>query len=231
MSPLSSAQQAVLRSGAWFASLPPALQAELFELANRVPVAQGLRLFARGDAPDGLYGVLSGAMRITAVSAQGKEAILALVEPPQWFGEIALFDGQARTHDAWAEADTELVHLSQDALHALLARQPTLWPHFGRLLTHKMRLLMGIVEDTALQPPATRLARRLLAMLDSHGELNAPSGGTLLRLPQEQLGMMLSLSRQTVNQILRQFEREGALRLHRGGIEVADLAVLRRLAD
>ena len=50
--------------------------------------------------------MVEGAIRISAVSENGKEALLILVEAPHWFGEIALFDGQARTHDAYAEGHT-----------------------------------------------------------------------------------------------------------------------------
>lgn len=86
-----------LQAGRWFQGLPEALQTHLLALAQPRQLPPGQRLFARGDAPCGLYCVVEGAIRISAVSEHGKEALLILVEPPHWFGEIALFDGQART--------------------------------------------------------------------------------------------------------------------------------------
>ncbi len=71
--------------------------------------------------------MVEGAIRISAVSENGKEALLILVEAPHWFGEIALFDGQARTHDAYAEGHTQLLQVPQAALLELLRREPHYW--------------------------------------------------------------------------------------------------------
>lgn len=55
-------------------------------------------------------------VRVGAVSEQGKEALLSLVEAPHWFGEICLFDGQPRTHDACAEGACTLLQVPQASL-------------------------------------------------------------------------------------------------------------------
>lgn len=83
-----------LQAGRWFQGLPEALQTHLLALAQPRQLPPGQRLFARGDAPCGLYCVVEGAIRISAVSENGKEALLILVEAPHWFGEIALFDAR-----------------------------------------------------------------------------------------------------------------------------------------
>ena len=84
-----------LQAGRWFQGLPEALQTHLLALAQPRQLPPGQRLFARGDAPCGLYCVVEGAIRISAVSENGKEALLILVEAPHWFGEIV---------QAWREA-------------------------------------------------------------------------------------------------------------------------------
>lgn len=220
----------LLRAGSWFQGLPASLQAPLTALSRLRRLHDGQRLFARGDAPDGLYCVLDGAMRIVSSSQQGREAVLALVEPPHWFGEIALFDGQPRTHDAWADGDVTLLHAPQDALLALLAAEPAHWRAFGLLLTHKLRLTFTVMEETALLPAAARLARRLVTMAEGYGDWK-DRNRRMLHVPQEQLALMLSLSRQTVNQILKQFEAQQAVALVRGGIEILDIHKLRSLAQ
>ena len=221
---------ALLRSGSWFQALAPALQQQLLALAHVRRVQGGQRLFARGDAPDGLYCVLAGAMRIGASSEQGKEAVLTLVEAPHWFGEIAVFDGQPRTHDAWAEGDVTLLHVPQQALLDLLAAQPEYWRALALLMARKLRLMFALMEDTALLPAAARLARRLVTMAEGYGDWK-DRNRRMLPVPQEQLAQMLSLSRQTVNQILKQFEAQQAVVLVRGGIEIVDMAKLRQLAS
>lgn len=219
---------ALIRSGLWFRSLPSDLQQRLLAAAFVRPLAVGERLFAKGDPPDGLYGVAEGGVRITTLAPSGKEALLAIVEAPQWFGEIALFDGQARTHDAWGELPSTLLHVSQASLLALLSAQPVYWHSLGLLLAQKLRLTFSVLEEAALLPAAERLARRLVTMAEGYGD-GRDATRREIRLPQDQLGLMLSLSRQTTNQILKQLQAEGAIRLARGGIEILDLDCLKRL--
>ncbi|EKN0214650.1 TPA: Crp/Fnr family transcriptional regulator [Pseudomonas aeruginosa] len=213
-----------LQAGRWFQGLPEALQTHLLALAQPRQLPPGQRLFARGDAPCGLYCVVEGAIRISAVSENGKEALLILVEAPHWFGEIALFDGQARTHDAYAEGHTQLLQVPQAALLELLRREPHYWRDVALLMSHKLRLAFIALEEMALLPAAQRLARRLLMLAEGYDNSRSRQ---VLHLPQEQLALMLSLSRQTTNQILKYLEAQGILQLSYGGIEILDLAGLR----
>lgn len=218
-----------LGRSAWFRAAPAAMQAELIEAGRVERLPAGQRLFTRGDADDGLYCVLDGLMRIGAASSTGKEALLAVIEPVNWFGEIALFDNRPRTHDAYAERDAELFHVRRAALVALLERRPAYWHVFGLLLTQKLRLAFDAIEEAALLPAAQRVARRLLLMAGGYGEPGALR--RVLKVPQEDLAMMLALSRQTINQVLKQFETQGALKLGYAEIEIADVRKLGALAD
>ncbi len=220
---------ALLARSAWFRSAPAAMQAQLIQAGRIVRLAAGERLFTRGDSDDGLYCVLDGLMRIGAASSAGKEALLAVIEPVNWFGEIALFDKRPRTHDAYAERDAELFHVPRAALAALLERTPEYWHAFGLLLTQKLRLAFDAIEEAALLPAAPRVARRLLLMAGGYGEPGAIR--RVLKVPQEDLAMMLALSRQTINQVLKQFETQGALKLRYAEIEITDVQKLSALAD
>lgn len=216
--------RAQLLTGYWFRTIPVALQDWLCATGSARRLAPGERVFARGAPTCGLYAVVEGAISATGVSPAGKEALLTLIEPPHWFGEIALFDGLPRTHDTIAVGPTTVVHVPQAALEALLREEPRYWQAFGLLLTHKLRLSFLVLEDTALLPAAVRLARRLLMMVEGYGER---AQRRVIALQQEQLAMMLSLSRQTTNQILQELGARGAIRLARGEIEILDIDRLR----
>lgn len=219
----------LLERSAWFRSAPAAMQAQLIQAGRVERLAAGERLFTRGDSDDGLYCVLDGLVRIGAASSAGKEALLAVIEPVNWFGEIALFDNRPRTHDAYAERDSALFHVPRPALATLLERTPEYWHAFGLLLTQKLRLAFDAIEEAALLPAAQRVARRLLLMAGGYGEPGAMR--RVLKVPQEDLAMMLALSRQTINQVLKQFETQGALKLRYAEIEIADVQKLSALAD
>ena len=217
-----------LMTGQWFSHLPVPLQDSLLAAARLRRLSSGQLLFKRGDPPCGLYAVLEGSVRIGAVNEQGKEALLSLVEPPHWFGEICLVDGRPRTHDAFAVGQCVLLHVPQLALLKLLDEQPVYWRQLALLMSHKLRLTFINLEQLSLMPAPARLAHRLLMIAEGYGELDAPR--RVLQLPQEQLASMLSLSRQTTNQILKDLQGQGIIGLGYGEIEILDAARLRALA-
>jgi CRP-like cAMP-binding protein len=218
----------LLRSGRWFAGLPDDLQERLLGGAALRTLSARQRLFARGDEADGLYAVLDGGIRVSGSSESGREALLTLLEPPSWFGEISIFDGQPRTHDAFAESEALVLHVSREALGTILDAQPRYWRDLGLLVTSKLRLAFSAMEDMALLPISVRLARRLSLMAEGYGEREHQR--RTVEVSQEQLAQMLSTSRQTANQLLKELEARGLIRLSYGTIEILDLDGLRRAA-
>jgi CRP-like cAMP-binding protein len=217
----------------WFASAPASLRQGLLACARLVQLAPRQTLFARGDAASGLYAVLGGAVRISGVTESGKEALLTLLEPPAWFGEIGVFDGLPRTHHAAAEGAALLCHVPQAPLLALLDEDASHWRHLGLLMALKMRLLMINAEDQALLGTRQRLARRLYFMAVTAAGAAPDAPGTVpgtVPVAQEELARMLGLARQTINALLRELEALGLLRSHYGRIEVLDLDGLRAQA-
>ena len=226
---ITQKQLAVLKSGEWFAALVPAFQQAVLASSHVRVLAAGTRVFHRGDPCDGIYCVLSGAVRFGAIAPSGREFIVALVEAPEWFGEIALFDGGVRTHDAWADVPSTLLHLPHRHLTKILASDPGAWQHLGRLLVRKLRVALSLLEDMALEPPKVRLARCLINLFEGYGQRKAEPPYRV-RVSQERLGMMLSLTRQTVNELLRQMEKESIIECERGGVRVLDPGRLREAA-
>lgn len=217
-----------LVTGHWFRHLPGDLQRSLLAAARLRTLAAGQWLFKRGDPPCGLYAVLDGAVRISAVNAQGKEAVLSLVETPYWFGEICLFDGLPRTHDALAMGPCTLLHVPQAGMLALLEHQPVYWREIALLMSHKLRLSLINIEQMSLMPASARLAHRLLMIAEGYGEIE--QARRELQLPQEDLAAMLGLSRQTINSLLKSLEQQGIIGLSYGAIKVLDLPGLRHAA-
>lgn len=216
-----------LLAGHWYSHLPAELQNSLLGMSRVRRLVPGHRLFQRGDPPCGMYAVLEGAVRIGAVNEQGKEALLSVVEAPHWFGEICLFDGQPRTHDAVSVGQCTLLHLPQAPLTAFLQEHPVYWRDIARLMSHKLRLTFINLEHLSLMPAPVRVANRLLMIAEGYGEIEPAR--RVLQLPQEQLALMLSLSRQTTNQILKDLQGQGIVQLAYGEIEILDIERLRAL--
>jgi CRP/FNR family cyclic AMP-dependent transcriptional regulator len=227
---ITEEQLGVLKSSEWFAALEPAFQQGVLASSRVMVLPAGKAVFHRGDPSDGIYCVLSGAVRFGAIAPSGRELIVALVEAPEWFGEIALFDDGVRTHDAWADVASTLLHLPLRHLTRILASDPGAWQHLGRLLVRKLRVALSLLEDMALEPPRVRLARCLVSLFEGYGQRKAKPTYRV-RLSQERLGMMLSLSRQTVNELLRQMEQESIVQCERGGVRILDPDRLREAAQ
>lgn len=226
----------ILKRGKWFAGLPGDLQQALLKQGQMRQFQGGQRLFSRGDCADGLYCVLGGSVQIVGASRHGaedKHVLLTLIDAPDWFGEICLFDRQPRTHDALADGPVTVFHVRQSLLDKLIADNPLYWREFGLLLTQKVRLIFGAIEDAALLPTPMRLARRLLQMAEGYGIRSDSStvSARTLHVSQDKLSAMLSISRQTVNQMLNDLENEGLLRLGRGNIEILSLEGLKKKAQ
>lgn len=207
-----------LASDEWFSACDPALQAELLRLARMRHLVHGESLFARGGEADGLCAVVAGALRIGALNAEGNAALLAYLEPYQWFGEISLIDGRPRTHDAVADGPTRVLVVSREALLAWLDTHPAMWRELARLACRKLRVLFIAVEELAQLPLEERVWRRLQLVARGYGSRDAPR--RRIRLSQELLAQMLGVSRQSINKALKALEAGGRLRLHYGEIEL-----------
>lgn len=227
-SELSAAQRQVLASGRWFAQLPVALQDALLDGARVVALRAGELLFQRGDANDGLYAMLEGAIRFGAVNEAGKESVVGLAEGPQWFGEVALLDDGRRTHHAWADSNATLAHVPLPVVRGWLEAHPSHWRHLGQLAVHKLRVVFAAMEDASLYSPRQRLIRCLVSLVLAYGQREASRDQTL-RVSQERLGTILSLTRQTVNALLQGLEQEGVLVCVRGGVRIVGLQRLLEL--
>jgi CRP-like cAMP-binding protein len=173
-----------------------------------------------------MFAVLEGQLRACGVDDDGKQALLTVVEPPSWVGEIPLFDGLPRTHDLIADTEGLVVHVPQEPLLAFLDREPSCWRHLALLLTAKLRLAFASMEDAQRLPLAARVTRRLVLIAEGYGEWSDRSAREV-GVSQETLAAMLSTSRQTVNQVLKGLEASGLVKLQYGRVEIVDLDGLR----
>lgn len=218
----------LLESGLWFGELSEDLKSTLLDIGVVKHYRQGVRLFSRGDDFNGIYAVLKGAVQITGVSESGKEAVLIVLDSPNWFGEIALFDKKKRTHDALTEDDTVLLCIEHTHIKRILSQRPEWWMEFGLLLTFKLRLAFTAIEAMATLPAPVRVARWLLLIAKGYGTFEVHSR-RVIQIQQQQLAMMVSVSRQTTNQILKKMETQGIIKVSYGEIEILDLDKLKTL--
>jgi CRP/FNR family transcriptional regulator, cyclic AMP receptor protein len=210
---LTDAERQAIEQGSWFAKLSPALREGILARATVRRLADGAPMAQRGAPAEEWCGVAAGAVRISSVSLSGKQVTLTIAEPGVWFGDIALFDGLPRTHDADAFGPTTLLVVRKADFKALLAQHVELYEALLRLNCRRLRLMFDHYEDLNTRPLHARLAKTLLLLARSYGVAEGEHIRIALALAQEDLAQLLGASRQRVNQELKALEREGVLRV------------------
>ena len=212
-----------IESGAWFSKLSPRLRQDILTVAHVRRLVDSAPVATRGAPAEEWCGVARGAVRVSTVSLAGKQVTLTYAEPGTWFGDISLFDGLPRTHDADAHGPTTLLVVHKPDFKALLARHAELYEALLRLNCRRLRLMFDQIEDLNTRPLQARLAKQILLLARSYGVAQGEEIRIGLALAQEDLAQLLGASRQRVNQELKGFEREGAVR-----VEPTRLVVLSR---
>ena len=210
---LTIVEQSNIDGGSWFSKLSHSLRSAILSRATVRRLPDGAMMSSRGAAADEWCGVAKGAVRVSSVSLAGKQITLTYVEPGTWFGDISLFDGLPRTHDSNSHGETTLLVVRKADFKELLAQHTELYEALLRLNCRRLRLMFDAVEDLNTRPLASRLARQILLLARSYGIAQGEEIRIGLQLAQEDLAQLLGASRQRVNQELKGFERDGAVRI------------------
>lgn len=227
-------EREAINGGRWFSSLSPSLRHDILRCTYVKRYKDSALITARGDTADEWIACARGAVRVSSTSLSGKQITLTYVEPGIWFGDVAILDGDQRTHDAYAHGDTTIVCVARADFHKILAQHSELYQALLRLQARRIRLLFGLVEDLNTLPLRARLAKQLLHLARSYGVTSLANEGEVrigLHLAQEELAQLLGASRQRVNQELKAMERENAIRIELGGLVVREREALMRIAE
>jgi len=220
---LTIEERAAINNGRWFSSLSPSLRHDILRCAFVKRYKDGELICARGDPAEFWSAVARGAVRVSSTSITGKQVTLTYVEPGIWFGDVAIFDGERRTHDAYAHGDTTMLSVSRADLQKILTQHVELYEALLRLNCRRLRIMFNLVEDLNTRPLSARLAKNILMLARSYGVAQGDEIRIGLQLAQEDLAQLVGASRQRVNQELKELERDGALR-----VEPTRLVVLSR---
>jgi len=231
---LTIEEREAINGGRWFTSLSPSLRHDILRCAFVKRFKDGDLICARGDPPEQWIACAKGAVRVSSTAVSGKQVTLTYVEPGIWFGDVAMFDGDRRTHDAYAHGDTTILCVARADFQKILASHVELYEALMRLQARRIRTLFGLVEDLNTLPLRARLAKQLIHLVRSYGTPHLADGSQVrigLQLAQEELAQLLGASRQRVNQELKAMEREGAIRIEPAGLVVLDRAALMRISE
>lgn len=187
---------------------------------------RGEVIFHQGDIGDSLQIVTAGSVKIVLPSQEGEEAIIASLQPGEFFGELALLDGAPRSTTATAIEATETLALPRDQFLRQLAEDPRIGRALLTAVAGELRRLTGHVEELHFLDLAGRLAIRLVRLTR---DVNPNASGQVeLNWPftQSDLAAMIGGTRQSVNRLLTGLVEDGLIRIERETLVINDLAAL-----
>ncbi|MBV8792972.1 MAG: Crp/Fnr family transcriptional regulator [Pseudolabrys sp.] len=203
-----------------FRGLNPEARKGLVAQARVKNYAPGETIFLMGSSGDSMMAILSGSVRISVRSPEGKEAVLAILQSGEILGEIALLDGKERTADARALTVCSLAVLERRDVLAFLERYPDGWHGFVEVLCGRLRHTDQHIAEVAFLELPARLAKLLLRIAGSNNRIS---------LSQRELGNMVVATRESVNKCLGDWQRHGIVRVEESSIVIVkreDLTVL-----
>ncbi len=221
---------AALRRCALFASWPAARLADLAGIARPEFYPRGTEIYAHDPEKREAFVIASGEVEVSRGSAAGKKFVLGINGPPEILAIVRLLAAPPIHYDYRAYADSVLLHLPIDALAAILDSESILWRDVAMLMCARHGDSLRLLDAQNLGSLDQRMAATLADLARIHGIAGASGIELGLRLPQEQLGAMLGVTRQSVNKLLRAFEAAGLIAVDYNHITICDPAALDKVA-
>jgi CRP-like cAMP-binding protein len=214
----------MLEASAWARALSSAdLDRVAAETAVRACPAGGL-VCHKGESVEHWIGVVDGLVKMANVSAEGKSTSYTGIGTGGWFGEGSILKDEPRRYDIVALRESLVAYMPRATFLRLLDTNLAFNRFLIVQLNERLGQFIALVEHDRLHGPEARLARSLAGLFNP---VLYPGVGPSLPVSQEELGQLVGLSRQRVNQALKRLEAEGLVRVDYGSVTILDLAGLK----
>ena len=208
----------------WLEALEPSERARACADLKVVQVEVGEMLCRVGKPVTYWFGVIDGLLKTSNDTSMGIPITFTGLPPGGWFGEGTVIKREAYRYNIEALRPSVVAGLTVETFHWLLDRSIPFNRFIVQQLNERLGQFIGAREIDRLTDPDARVARSLAALFHP---ILYPRVGTLLRITQQELGYLVGLSRQRVNEALQALQKRGVIRIEYGGVTVTDLERLR----
>ena len=205
-----------LAKNAVFAVLSPARRKMLVQNGASVQMSKGDRLFARGDAANAAYAIISGEIEVTIEGPDGRSVYIARLGAGTVVGEMGVLDGVPRSADAHATRKTELWRVDAKLVHDALTEEPGSALALLGVFARRIRDTDALVERNSSMDLGKRLARLLL---------EEGANGKII-YNQSDLAHLVGATREAVNRKLAKWRKDKFVELNHTGLHSLDRAAL-----
>ena len=205
-----------------FAGLEDEDLESLIAAANRRKYPKDGVIFFENDVGDALFMILSGRVKVTILSDDGREIILAMLSDANFFGEMSLLDNEPRSATAIALQETEMVVLHQRDFLSIVEKRPRVLINLLSVLSSRLRKANQQIGNLALHDVYGRVARILLEMASEDGTRQADGRVTFRRPTHQEIANMIGATRETVSRMISDLHRQGYIEIAGKNVIIQD---------
>ena len=186
------------------------------EAATRKRFPKNTILFSKGDESDSLYIVCSGKAKVIARDEQGKEIVLSVIGPGEYFGEMAAIDGAPRSATIVTKETTEILVIRKHDFKNSISSNPDLMFNLLRVLLERLRKADEKIESLAFMNVYGRIANLLMQSAEPQGEK------WVIRetLTHQEIADTVGSSRETVSRTIKELRDAGDISIQRKQITI-----------
>jgi CRP-like cAMP-binding protein len=186
-------------------------------------------IFSEGDDSEWLYIVKKGKVKITKLSQEGKEIILEIISPPDFFGGIAVVRGFPYPANAVAMEDTEIIKISRRNLLSVIDRFPNLMYGLATNIGDRIKGSHEMLKSIALEKVEARIASLLIKLADKSGEMTPDGTMITMKLTKQDIAEMVGTTVETSIRTMSKLSKAGLITSRGGRIIIRDVHRLRAL--
>lgn len=186
-------------------------------------------IFHEGDSGDTLYILKTGRVKISKITEDGREKTLTIMQPGNFFGEMAIFDNLPRSATAEVIDDGATVYtVAKRDFERIILEHPSIALQIMRDLTRRIRQVNQQVEDLAFKDVHERVASTLSQLSESEGKAIGSKVLINLKMTHQDLANMVGSSRETVTRALNRLQDEGVISIAHQQITINEPKALNR---
>ena len=212
----------------FYAAQPPAVRAAIDAASVFRDLPKGGRVMRQGEPSQHLHQIVSGEVKVSSMSREGREIVVALIRSGGWVSVSEIFSGLPGNADVTALTPVRLRSVARTALLELMQAHPTISEELLRILSQRFSILYHSSVDRSSLTLKERVIKTLYIQAYSRG---VPTGEVTITLPQEELAKLLDVGRQALNRVLQELQREGLIESGYGTVRLLGLEAVQQRYD
>ena len=212
-----------LKNCSLFQQLTPDELGRIESRSRMRSIPKGSPIYLPADSSAGVLLLAKGRVKICHLTPEGKQSILAFIEPGELFGELALLDESKRDDYAEAVDRSEVVLVPAEEMHHLIDSHPSIAMGITKLIGMRRRRIERRLKNLLFRSNRERLVHLILELAEQYGETTATGVELSIKLSHQELANVIGSTRETVTVLLGELQSQRLIRVARRRIAIIDM--------